>query len=253
LVEARDPLAWRASPTDRAEPLVSVVFPCLDEVEAVGRCVRRAREAMADAGLTGEVLVVDNGSSDGSREAAAATGARVLLERRRGYGAALSAGIASARGEVVVIADADGTYDLWKIPEMARRVLDGEADLVVASRLPDSCRTIPALRRLVGVPLLNFLVSRASGLALADSQSGFRSFRRDAMLALCLQSRGMEFASEMLVRAARAEFRIVEVAGAYEHRVGRSKLRTFADGWRHVQLLTVIGRSRTPRPRRGTT
>jgi hypothetical protein len=221
---------------------VSVVLPCLDEAGSVGACVREALDAMAAANLAGEVLVVDNGSTDGSQEIAVAAGATVVAERRRGYGSALQAGIEAARGEVVVMADADLTYPLNALARLVEPVLAGSADLVLGSRMNEASRaSMPFLHRYLGTPVLSFLISRAAGRRIVgDSQSGFRAFRRDRILDLGVTSTGMEFASEMLIRAARAHWRIDEVATGYRERIGESKLSTFSDGWRHLQLILLL-------------
>jgi len=221
---------------------VSVVLPCLDEAESVGQCVREAREALAAGDLVGEVVVVDNGSTDGSPGIAREAGARVVLETRQGYGSALRAGFAAARGDVVVMADADFTYDLRKIPDLVAPIVRDEADLVIGGRLDAATRrTMPFLHRFVGTPVLSFLVGRAcGGRVVDDSQSGFRAFRRDRVAELELRSTGMELASEMLIRGARAGLRITEVPAGYRERVGTSKLSTFSDGWRHLQLILAL-------------
>lgn len=224
-----------------SEP-VSLVLPCLNEEASVGTCVEEALEAFDRAGLVGEVVVVDNGSTDLSAQVALDAGARVVHERRRGYGRALRTGIAAARGAIVVMADADTTYDLARIPEIVRLVLDGDADLVLGARLRGvSRRSMPLLHRFVGTPILSFLVARASGgTDVADSQTGFRAFRREALLGLGLTSAGMEFASEMLIRAARAGWRVREIDAQYRARIGASKLDPFGDGWRHLRLITLL-------------
>ena len=221
---------------------VTVVLPCLDEAESVGQCVREARDALTAAGLVGEVVVVDNGSSDGSPGIAEAAGARVVVETQRGYGSALRAGFAAARGDVVVMADADFTYDLSKIPDLVAPVVRDEADLVIGGRLDAATRqTMPFLHRFVGTPLLTFLVGRAcGGRVVDDSQSGFRAFRRERIADLDLRSTGMELASEMLIRAVRAGLRVTEVPAGYRERIGTSKLSTFSDGWRHLQLILAL-------------
>jgi hypothetical protein len=221
---------------------VTVVLPCLDERDAVGLCVTQAIDAMKKGGLDGEVVVVDNGSTDGSDEVATAAGARVVNEHRRGYGRALRTGFEQARGEVVVMADADGTYDLALIPEITRPVLAGESDLVLATRLDGATsETMPFLHRYLGTPVITYLTSRAGGRKLTkDSQTGYRAFRRDQMLDLGLAGTGMELASEMLIKSARAGLRIDNIEGGYSPRIGESKLDTWSDGWRHLKLILLL-------------
>lgn len=221
---------------------VSVVLPCLDEAGSVGQCVKEALDAMSSAGLKGEVVVVDNGSIDGSADIARMAGARVVAEDRPGYGSALRAGFTAARGPVTVMADADFTYDLSQLPNLVAPVLADEADLVLGGRLNGATRaTMPLLHRFLGTPVITFLVARAcGGRVVRDSQSGFRAFNRERIDALNLQSPGMELASEMLVRAARADLRIREVQTGYRPRIGESKLDTFSDGWRHLHLILLL-------------
>lgn len=221
---------------------VTVVLPCLDEEASVGRCVEEARTALAAAAVPHEVIVVDNGSLDGSVAAAEAAGAEVVHEPRRGYGEALRAGFAAASGDVIVMADADFTYDLTKLPVLVEPVRRGEADVVVGGRLDGATRrTMPLLHRFVGTPVLTFLVARACGRrVVSDSQSGYRAFRRDRLDDLGLRSTGMELASEMLIRAARAGLRVREVPTGYRPRIGESKLDSFADGRRHLQLVLLL-------------
>lgn len=227
---------------DATPPVVSVVLPCLNEAESVAGCVLEARNALRDAGLAAEVIVVDNGSSDGSAELAAAAGATVVHEARPGYGQALQAGFAAARGDVIVMADADQTYDLSKVELLVRPVLDGDADIVCGGRLDGATRrTMPLLHRYVGTPALTFLISRAAGgLPLRDSQSGYRAFRRTTIREMNLTSPGMELASEMLIKARHAGLRLLEVAIGYRPRVGESKLETISDGWRHLKIILML-------------
>ena len=166
---------------------VSVVLPCLNEAESVGLCVTAAREALAGAGIRGEVVVVDNGSTDGSPQLAADAGARVIRESQQGYGSALRTGFAAAKGEVVVMADADLTYDFAKVPELVAPIRAGEADMVLGSRLGGATRqTMPFLHRFVGTPAITFLTARAcGGRVVRDSQSGFRAFRRALPVCTC--------------------------------------------------------------------
>ena len=219
-----------------------MVLPCLDERESVGACVDEARRALATAGFTGEVVVVDNGSSDGSAGVAEAHGARVVSEPRRGYGQALRTGFSAAHGDVVVMADADQTYPLDRIGDLVAPLRAGTADLVLGGRLEQSHRrTMPVLHRRLGTPVLTFLIARAcGGVPVRDSQSGFRAFDRGRMDSLGLRSTGMELASEMLIKARRAGLRVHEVPTGYRPRVGQSKLDTFTDGWRHLRTILLL-------------
>ena len=192
--------------------------------------------------MVGEIIVVDNGSRDASKQIATAAGGRVVEELRPGYGSALLTGFEASRGEVVVMADTDFTYDLRRIPDLVAPVVEGRADLVLGSRLDSATRsTMPFLHRFIGTPLLTFLTARACGRrVVTDSQSGFRAFRRDALEAMTLSSPGMEIASEMLINSARAGLRIVEIQTGYRSRIGQSKLATWSDGWRHLTLIVML-------------
>ena len=222
---------------------VTVVFPCLNEELAVGLCVERALGAMNAAGLNGSVLVVDNGSTDGSERVAAAAGAQVIFQQEPGYGAALRSGFEAADSEYVIMADADGTYELEAIPRLLMPLVTGEADMVLGQRLNDATTTtMPWLHRYVGTPAITFLVKKATKnrIAIRDSQSGFRAFRREQVLDLKLSSTGMEFASEMLIRSSWANMRIQEVDTKYAERIGESKLSTFSDGLRHLRQIMLL-------------
>ena len=224
------------------DPTVTIVLPCLNEAASIVACIEEARSGLQQAGLTGEVLVVDNGSTDGSMELALGAGARVVCESVRGYGSALRRGIEDALGEVVVMADADLTYDLSRLGELTGPVLDGSADLMLGARLDGANHgTMPFLHRFVGTPAISFLLRRAcGGLSVRDSQSGYRAFNASKIRALHLKATGMEFASEMLIRASQEGLGIGEKSIGYRPRVGDSKLDTFTDGWRHLQLILLL-------------
>ena len=222
---------------------VTIVFPCLNEELAVGLCVKEALEAMRLAGINGSVLVIDNGSTDHSVSRAVNAGAQVIVQREPGYGAALRSGFEAAQTEFVIMADADGTYELDAIPRLLLPLLRGQADLVLGQRLNDATSaTMPWLHRYVGTPAITYLVKRATKnkLTIRDSQSGFRAFRREEILKLNLSSTGMEFASEMLIRSAWADLRIQEVDTKYAKRIGESKLSTFSDGLRHLRQILLL-------------
>jgi hypothetical protein len=220
------------------EPHVSVVIPCLDEAESIAECVEEALSALRRAGLETEVVVVDNGSRDGSAALAAAAGARVVHEPRRGYGHAYLAGFAAARGFYVVMADGDGTYDLRDAARFCQE-LDAGADVVIGSRLRGTVHpgAMPWLHRRIGNPLLTWLLNVFVGIRVSDAHSGMRAFRRSLLPRLALCSTGMELASEQLVRSGRLGLEIRELPIDYRPRRGRSKLLWLRDGWRHLWLL----------------
>ena len=218
---------------------VSVVIPCLNEAENISQCVRQALGALDTNGLVGEVLVVDNGSEDGSAELAEAAGARVAHEPRRGYGSAYLAGFAAATGDYIVMADADLTYDFNDIPRFVAELDDG-AQLVMGDRM-DSIQpgAMPWMNRHIGNPLLSGFLNLLYQTNVRDVHCGMRALRRDVLPALDLNSTGMEFASEMVIRAARQKLDIREFPIEYYPRGGDSKLSPMRDGWRHVRLILV--------------
>lgn len=219
---------------------VSVVLPCLDEAESIDECVAQAHRALDAAGVEGEVLVVDNGSSDGSGEIARAAGARVVTEHDRGYGRAYRSGFREATGDYIVMADSDGSYDLADIPRFVA-ALDQGADVVMGSRLRGHIHpgAMPWLHRRIGNPVLTRILNLFFGTGLSDAHCGMRAFRRDLLPLLDLRSIGMEFASEHLLRSAKLKLDIREIPIDYRPRAGRSKLSSFSDGWRHLRLLLV--------------
>jgi len=220
-------------------PVVSVVIPCLDEAENIEACVRRAWAVIEEQRLDGEVLVVDNGSADGSAELAALAGAEVVYEPRRGYGSAYRAGFSAARGRYIVMADADLTYDFGDIPRFVDE-LEGGAQLVVGDRRGNiRPGAMPWLHRYVGNPVLTGMLNLFFRTGVKDAHCGMRAVRRDALPALDARTTGMEFASEMVIRAAKAGLAISQVPIEYHPRGGRSKLSRFRDGWRHLRFLLV--------------
>jgi glycosyltransferase involved in cell wall biosynthesis len=221
------------------QPLVSVVIPCLNEAQTIDDCVRRARGALADGGLDGEVVVADNGSTDGSAELAAAAGARVVHEPRRGYGSAYLAGFAAARGEYLVMLDADLTYDFAEIPRFVRELQDG-AQLVMGDRMDNiQPGAMPWLHRYVGNPVLTGVLNLFFRTGVSDAHCGMRGLRREVLPRLDLRTTGMEFASEMVIRASKERLAIREFPIEYHPRGGESKLSSFRDGWRHLRFLLV--------------
>jgi glycosyltransferase involved in cell wall biosynthesis len=224
---------------DRSARLLSVVIPCLNEAQNIEQCVGAALGAMAGAGIDGEVIVADNGSEDGSAELAELAGAHVVREPRRGYGSAYIAGFAAARGEYIVMADADLTYDFEEIPSFLAALRDG-ADMVVGDRMENiHPGAMPWLHRYIGNPLLSRLLNVLFHTGVRDAHCGMRAFRRNRLEVLQLRTTGMEFASEMIVRAAKEKLDIREIPIEYHPRGGESKLSSFRDGWRHVRFLLL--------------
>jgi glycosyltransferase involved in cell wall biosynthesis len=218
---------------------VSVVIPCLNEASSIERCVRQALDAVDRHEWMAEVIVADNGSEDGSAEIARAVGALVVHEPRRGYGSAYLAGFAAAAGDYIVMADADLTYDFDDIPRFVEE-LDKGADLVMGNRMKGiQPGAMPWLHRYVGNPLLSGVLNLFFRTGVGDAHCGMRAVRRDALPQLDLRTTGMEFASEMVVRAGKERLAISEIPIHYHPREGESKLSSWRDGWRHLRFLLV--------------
>ncbi len=223
------------SPSTR---FVSVVIPCLDEAETIVECVNSARAVLDDGGFEGEVIVVDNGSTDGSGDLARASGALVVDEPRRGYGSAYLAGLAAARGDYIVMVDADLTYDFREIPRFVDELEDG-AELVVGNRLKGVQPGAMSWLSRVGNPLLSGFLNALYGTNIHDAHCGMRALRREVLPVLNMRTVGMEFASEMVIRATREQLDVREIPIELHPRVGTSKLSPFRDGWRHLRLILV--------------
>jgi glycosyltransferase involved in cell wall biosynthesis len=235
-VQTKPPISTDA---ERSAPLVSVVIPCLNEAENIEVCVTAALGALKNSAIEGEVLVVDNASEDDSAALAAAAGARVISEPRRGYGSAYLAGFAAAKGKYIVMADADLTYDFNEIPRFVSE-LDGGAELVMGDRMDNiQPGAMPWLHRYIGNPLLSGLLNFFFRTGVKDAHCGMRALRRDVLPRLDLRTTGMEFASEMVIRASKEHLKIAEFPIEYHPRGGESKLSSFRDGWRHLRFLLV--------------
>jgi glycosyltransferase involved in cell wall biosynthesis len=236
-IEHQVPRAETAAAEDAV--LVSVVIPCLNEEENIEACVTSALEAIERAEIAGEVIVADNASEDRSAELATAAGARVVHVPRRGYGSAYLGGFAGARGRYIVMADADLTYDFSEIPRFVAELEDG-ADLVMGDRM-DNIRpgAMPWLHRYVGNPILSGFLNVLYKTGVRDAHCGMRAIRRDKLPLLDLRTPGMEFASEMVIRAAKRGLDIRQFPIDYHPRGGESKLSTWSDGWRHLRFLLV--------------
>jgi hypothetical protein len=230
-------------PTPDRTPSVlelSVVIPCLNEATTIAPCVREALDAMQVHGINGEVVVSDNGSTDGSIEIATAAGARVVSCPTRGYGAALEWGFRHARGRFVLMGDGDQSYDFSLLPRFLAEARNGHP-FVIGSRLRGRIEpgAMPPLHRYVGTPILTAILNRLFGTRISDCNCGMRCLDRELFLRLGVVSPGMEFASEMIVKAAVHDVRITEVPIDFrkDRRNRRPHLRPFHDGWRHLRLL----------------
>jgi glycosyltransferase involved in cell wall biosynthesis len=238
LAQTSTPPAASESPGLDA-PLVSVVIPCLNEAQNISACVAAARAAIERMGVVGEVVVADNDSEDDSARLAEEAGARVVVERRRGYGSAYLAGFAASRGRYIVMADADLTYDFNEIPRFVEALQDG-AEMVIGDRMDNiQPGAMPWLHRYVGNPILTGLLNLFFRTGISDAHCGMRALRRDVLPRLDLRTTGMEFASEMVIRASKEKLRIAEFPIEYHPRGGESKLSSFRDGWRHLRFLLV--------------
>ena len=235
----------RVVPIDprRAKPVdVSVVIPCLNEAPTVAACIKQALDTFEANNIAGEVILCDNGSTDGSDELAREAGAFVVYESRPGYGSAYLRAIEEARGQYIVMADADGTYDMTLIPKFVDPLKEGY-DLVMGIREHDTmdAGAQPFLHKYVGVPILTGLLNMLSGSEVSDAHCGMRGFTREAIDRMNLRTTGMEFASEMILKAHRYRLKTTEFSIPYYARPedSESKLRTFSDGWRHLRYLLL--------------
>ena len=219
--------------------VVSIVIPSMNEQDTIADVVRKGFEVFKSNGLEGEIIVVDN-STDRTPEIAEALGAKVI-RGVKGYGKAYLEGFKHARGKYIVMADADGTYDLLEAPKLLEPLLKNEADLVLGSRLKGEIKpgAMPWLHRHIGNPMLTWVMNRRFGMRISDSHSGMRAFKKEILEKLNLKCPGMEFASEMLIEATKNGIRIKEVPITYYPRRGESKLRSFRDGWRHLRFMLL--------------
>jgi glycosyltransferase involved in cell wall biosynthesis len=221
---------------------LTVVMPCLNEAETVATCVKKAVGFLERTGISGEVVVADNGSTDGSQELARSAGARVVDVAEKGYGNALMSGIVAARGEYVIMGDSDDSYDFTNLMPFVAALREG-ADLVMGNRFQGGIEpgAMPPLHRYLGNPVLSFVGRLFFRSPIGDFHCGLRGFRKDSVLDLGLQATGMEFASEMVVKATLAGQRVLEVPTTLA-KDGRSRpphLRSWRDGWRHLRFLLL--------------
>ena len=222
---------------------LTVVMPCLNEAETVATCVRKAMGFLAESGISGEVVIADNGSTDGSQQLAEAEGARVVDVKEKGYGNALMGGIVAAKGKYIIMGDADDSYDFTNLMPFVEELRKG-ADLVMGNRFKGGIApgAMPPLHKYLGNPVLSFVGRLFFRSHIGDFHCGLRGFNRDSVMALGLQATGMEFASEMVVKATLAKQHIAEVPTTLA-KDGRSRaphLHTWRDGWRHLRFLLLF-------------
>lgn len=222
---------------------LTILMPCLDEAETIATCVHKARGFLARTGIEGEVVVADNGSSDGSPELAHAAGARVVRVSDKGYGNALAGGIDAARGQFVIMADADDSYDFSNLDAFVEGLRAGNL-MIIGNRFRGGIRpsAMPLLHRYIGNPVLSFAGRLFFSSRIGDFHCGLRGVNRVATLRLGLRAPGMEFASEMIVKATLAGWRIAEVPTVLSPagRLRPSHLRSWRDGWRHLRFLLMM-------------
>ncbi len=226
------------------EPVeVSIVMPCLDEAATLASCIRKAKAAIARHGLAAEIIVADNGSTDASQAIARALGARLVIAEDRGYGAALQAGIEAARGQYIVMGDSDDSYDFSAVYPFVQKLREG-CDLVMGNRFKGGIDpgAMPWKHRYLGNPALTAIGRIFFRVKIGDFHCGLRAFRKDAYQQMELRTTGMEFASEMVIKAALKGMRITELPTIL-HRDGRSRpphLRSWRDGWRHLRFMLLF-------------
>lgn len=220
---------------------ISVVMPCLNEEESVGKCVTWALEGIRKTGLRGEVIISDNGSTDDSVRIATEAGARVVHQPKRGYGNAYLKGFSEARGRYIVMGDSDATYDFRRLDEFVAKLQEGH-DYCLGSRFAGNMAkgAMPWTHKYIGNPVLTGVLNRFFGLRASDAHSGMRAFTREAFERMELRCEGMEFASEIVIKAARCKLDVAEVPIDYGRREGESKLKSLRDGWRHLRFMLLL-------------
>jgi len=221
---------------------ISIVIPALNEEGIVGKTVKSVPvEKLRKNGLEVEIVVVDNASTDNTAQEARDAGARVVFGEKRGYGNAYLKGFSEAKGDIIVMGDADGTYPFQMTYEFIQPILRGEADFVMGSRLKGDIKkgAMPALHKYIGNPFLTWMLNFLFKAGISDAHCGMRAIKKDTVNKLGLKSPGMEFASEMVIEAARKNVKMAEIPITYYPRGGESKLSSFSDGWRHVRFMML--------------
>ncbi len=229
--------------TDNQKPLISVVLPCLNEEKTILQAISWAKQGLQKLSLRyrGEIIVVDNGSTDQSVALSKKTNVRVLIEKKRGYGQSYLTGLKHAHGDIFIIGDSDGTYDFRTLSPFVKKIENG-ADIVLGSRIKGTIKigAMPFSHRFIGTPLLTAMLNISYGTHISDAHTGMRALRRSAYKKMNLRSPGMEFASEMIVKAIYHNLAIEEVPINYYPRIGTSKLSPLKDAWRHIKFMILF-------------
>jgi len=225
-------------------PEISVVMPCLNEEKTIGICIKKAQKGLKINNLSGEIIVADNGSIDKSIEIAKSLGAKIIYQPKKGYGNAYHAGIAAAQGKYIIMGDSDNTYDFLIINSFIEPLRAGY-DMVIGDRFAKKMqkKAMPFSHRYIGNPILSAILRILFKVKVKDAHCGLRSFTREAYNKLNLKTEGMEYASEMIMAAARENLKIKELPIEYGIREGESKLETFKDGWRHLKFMLIMSPS----------
>lgn len=220
---------------------VSIIIPTMNEEETIRECIEKAKWLFKRMKLTGEIIIADN-STDRTAEIAKKLGAKVITPKKLGYGNAYLAGFEAAKGSYIAMVDGDGTYNILEMGKILKPLMGGEADFVLGSRFKGEIKegAMPFLHRRIGNPFLNWFLNKFYKINMSDSHCGMRAFTKEAYKKMNLKSEGMEFASEMVIKAANLGLRIIEVPIAYYPRKGsKSKIRPFDDGWRHARFIIL--------------
>lgn len=227
-------------PDSETEPAISIVMPTMNEEEGITECIEKSKRALAELGVPGEIIISDS-STDDTPKIARDMGAIVVTPNKKGYGYAYRYAFERARGEYIVMGDADTTYDFEELPRLLGLLRENEADIAMGSRLEGEILpgAMPPLHQYIGNPLLTRFLNTFYDVEVSDAHSGFRVFTTEALNKLDLQSDGMEFASEMIMDAGEKGLKIVETPITYHPREGEATLESFEDGWRHVKFMLV--------------
>ena len=220
--------------------MISIIIPCMNEEKTIGICIQKALSALKRENMEGEIIVADS-STDNSREIAKNLGAKIVIVEKKGYGNAYMEGVSHAQGKYLFFADADNTYDFDDIPKFLKPLIDNRADFVIGTRLKGDIKkgSMPWLHRYIGNPILTGILNWLFNTKISDAHCGMRAISEDAYEKLNIQSQGMEFASEMIIEAARKRLRITEIPITYYPRKTPSKLHSWGDGWRHLRFMML--------------